>query len=118
VAAAPDESRQLQAIHRAPATQPRPEQFARSALELPGASALRNTDEAAGMGIDRWEFEHRNYRPGRPVTTEVTPEDRLLDVPEDLPIEDMPTKDLLTKDSPIPQPAPAPPKRSRTPKQA
>ena len=37
------------------------------------------------MGIDRWEQEHRNYRPGRPVA-EVAPEDRVLDVPEDLPV--------------------------------
>ena len=37
------------------------------------------------MGIDRWEQEHRNYRPGRPVA-EVAPEDRALDVPEDLPV--------------------------------
>jgi hypothetical protein len=38
------------------------------------------------MGIDRWEAEHRAYRPDRPPGVEVTDEDRLLDVPEDLPI--------------------------------
>jgi hypothetical protein len=86
---------------------------------VPGSGALHNTDEAAMMGIDRWELEHRSYRPGRPVTMEVTPEDRLLDVPEDLPIEDLPIEQTPTKDSPIqPQQAPARSKRSRTPKQA
>jgi hypothetical protein len=38
------------------------------------------------MGIDRWKQEHRAYRPDRPAQAEVSPEDRLLDVPEDLPI--------------------------------
>jgi hypothetical protein len=38
------------------------------------------------MGIDRWEQEHRAYRPDRPPSSEVTEADRLLDVPEDLPI--------------------------------
>lgn len=38
------------------------------------------------MGIDRWKEEHRAYRPDRPAPPEVSREDRLLDVPEDLPV--------------------------------
>jgi hypothetical protein len=38
------------------------------------------------MGIDRWEAEHRAYRPDRPPGNEVSDDDRLLDMPEDLPI--------------------------------
>jgi len=41
----------------------------------------------ARMGIDRWKQEHRAYRPDRPRAAEVTDDDRLLDVPEDLPIQ-------------------------------
>jgi hypothetical protein len=38
------------------------------------------------MGLDRWKQEHRAYRPDRPAQAEVSAEDRLLDLPEDLPI--------------------------------
>jgi hypothetical protein len=39
------------------------------------------------MGIDRWESEHRAYRPDRPSSAEVSDDDRLLDLPQDLPIQ-------------------------------
>lgn len=41
------------------------------------------------MGMDRWKQEHRAYRPDR-SPAEVTPENRALDVPDDLPIQPAP----------------------------
>lgn len=42
------------------------------------------------MGVDRWEQEHRSYRPGRPRPAEVAADDLILDVPEEIPVEDAP----------------------------
>jgi hypothetical protein len=42
------------------------------------------------MGIDRWELEHRNYRPGRARPAEVAAEDLVLDVPEEIPVDQAP----------------------------
>lgn len=42
------------------------------------------------MGIDRWELEHRSYRPGRARPAEVAADDLLLDVPEEIPVDEAP----------------------------
>jgi hypothetical protein len=51
------------------------------------------------MGVDRWELEHRSYRPGR-RDPEVMPQDEDLDLPDELPV------------------APPTPRRSATPRPA
>jgi hypothetical protein len=39
------------------------------------------------MGVDRWELEHRTYRPGRPRPAEVSADDLALDLPDEIPVE-------------------------------
>lgn len=39
------------------------------------------------MGVDRWELEHRSYRPGRPRPAEVSADDLALDLPDEIPVE-------------------------------
>jgi len=59
------------------------------------------------MGVDRWEFEHRSYRPGR-RPPEVAPQDETLDLPEDLPVDAPPPKSRRRKADHAPHASPRP----------